>query len=109
MHLNGRFRAMWHSNAAFLVAEAVAPEGLWTLLPHNLTGMSDPSPQWAATTFVDKGRTFVFAANWIQARSDWVEWGAVGWSRARGRGVESVVCDHKRSVAGASRSVTRRR
>eukprot|EP00966_Prymnesium_polylepis_P054205 1253054-Prymnesium_polylepis.4 len=77
MHLNGRFRAMWHSDAHFLVAEASAPDGPWTLLAHNLTGMSEPSPQWAATTFVDKdGRTYIFACNWIQetdaAALNWV-------------------------------------
>ena len=75
MHLNGRFRVMWHADAHFMVAEAAAPAGPWKLLRHNLSYMNQPEPraasaapgpQWAATTFVDDGRTFIFACNWIQ-------------------------------------------
>ena len=37
------------------------------MIHHNLTGMAQPSPQWAATTYVDDdARTYVFAFNWIR-------------------------------------------
>ena len=48
MFVAGRFRVMWHQSGHFMVAEAAAPQGPWGLVHHNLTGMAQPSPQWAA-------------------------------------------------------------
>ena len=77
MWVAGHFRVMWHQSGHFMVAEAVQPSGPWALIAHNLTGMDQPSPQWAATTFVDDdGRTYIFAFNWVRetdaAALNWV-------------------------------------
>ena len=67
MYIAGHFRVMWHQDGHFMVAEAARAEGPWALIRHNLTGMAQPTPQWAATTFVDEdGRTYIFAFNWIR-------------------------------------------
>jgi beta-xylosidase len=67
MFIAGRFRVMWHQSGHFMVAEAAQPQGPWALVPHNLSGMAQPSPQWAATTYVDTdARTYIFAFNWIR-------------------------------------------
>jgi hypothetical protein len=63
----GEFRVMWHQNGKFMVAEATAAAGPWALVKNNLTQMENPSPQWAATSYVDDdGKTYIFASNWIQ-------------------------------------------
>ena len=77
MFIAGRYRVQWHQSGHFMVAEALQPAGPWQLIHHNLTGMAQPSPQWAATTFVDTdGRTYMFAFNWIRetdaAALNWV-------------------------------------
>lgn len=78
MFINGAFRVMWHQSGHFMVAEATNPAGPWALIHHNLTGMAQPTPQWAATTYVDDsdGKTYVFAFNWIRetdaAALNWV-------------------------------------
>ena len=94
MVIAGRFRVMWHQSGHFMVAEAAAPQGPWGLVHHNLTGMAQPTPQWAATTFVDgaDGRTYVFAFNWIRetdaAALNWVgERHVVADMHARGVGL----------------------
>lgn len=78
MFINGAFRVMWHQSGHFMVAEAQNPAGPWSLIRHNLTGMAKPTPQWAATTYVDDsdGKTYIFAFNWIRetdsAALNWV-------------------------------------
>ena len=88
MHINGRFRVMWHATGDhFLVAEAAQAAGPWALVRHNLTKMSGTllvgetghpaGAQWAATTFVDTdGKTYIYANNWVQqcdsAALNWV-------------------------------------
>jgi beta-xylosidase len=67
MFVAGKFRVMWHQAGHFMVAESLEPQGPWSLVHHNLTGMAQPTPQWAATTFVDTdGKTYIFAFNWIR-------------------------------------------
>jgi beta-xylosidase len=67
MFVAGKFRVMWHQSGQFMVAESVEPQGPWSLVHHNLTGMAQPTPQWAATTYLDTdGKTYVFAFNWIR-------------------------------------------
>ena len=78
MHINGRFRVMWHATGHhFMIAEAEQAAGPWAIIRHNLTKMSSSlirgetghpaGPQWAATTFRDTdGKTYIFANNWIQ-------------------------------------------
>eukprot|EP01047_Picozoa_sp_COSAG01_P048033 COSAG01_NODE_4643_length_4856_cov_13.233971_2_plen_317_part_00 len=74
--VGGAFRVMWHQSGHFMVAEAAHPRGPWALVHHNLTGMAQPSPQWAATVFIDGGATYVYAFNWIRqtdaAALNWV-------------------------------------
>ena len=95
MFIAGSFRVMWHQAGHFMVAEAAQPQGPWALVQHNLTGMAKPTPQWAATTFVDDagdGKTYVFAFNWIRetdaAALNWVgEKHVVADMHARGVGL----------------------
>ena len=55
---------------------SLVPCGCIPVIHHNLTGMAQPSPQWAATTYVDDdGRTYIFAFNWIRE----VDAAALNW------------------------------
>ena len=64
-----------------MVAEAEAAQGPWALIHHNLTGMAQPSPQWAATAYTDphSGKSFVYAFNWIR-ETDAAALNVRGWA-----------------------------
>lgn len=69
MFLRGKFRVMWtQAMHHFLIAEATTAAGPYTLLKHNLTGMSGASTYvFGASTFVDTDdKTYIIANNWIQ-------------------------------------------